>query len=154
MLFRPTSFQLIARTSGLWPKGWESRKRRDQWCGRPSAQSHFSSNLTAAGWGSTAGEGCPLCPSPWGCTRHIATGRRPSGGPRNTLQNLQLPVGLGAPGALLPWDSTDKPKSERKMEERLFCRLLDTKGLNLLNLSPDFSLELMIHMNVAPSWLS
>lgn len=72
----------------LWPEPLVGDRKNEvadkrwgaQWCAMTSVQSHFSSNLTGASWGGTAGEGCPLCPSLWACTQHIPTGRKPSGG--------------------------------------------------------------------------
>lgn len=88
-----------------------------QWCGTTSVQSHFSSNLTGASWGGTAGEGCPLCPSLWGCTRHIVTGRRPRGGPRTHCRNYNSQQAREHLGPCCPGTATvqiNEIRSERK----------------------------------------
>lgn len=130
------------------------------WCGTTSEQSHFSSNLSKLRWYSWWG--VPSMSLPLGLPQAHCNWEGAQRWTQNSLHSLQLPAGLGAPGAKLASESNRKNEigSGRKKAvlsavERFGTELI-ARLLEVLQLAVFFnwSSNLREFQITAPSWLN
>lgn len=125
-----SSFRPMATACGLWPMEWDGRQKvrssvmQGDLGAAPLLLQFDRSKLRWYSWW-----GVPSLSLPLGLYRAHYSWEETMGLTQNALQNLQLPAGLGALGALLPRDSNSAVNYNWEKQD-YFVKLLDTLGLN------------------------